>query len=381
MVKMLEQSLIEELLTVTNGEIALANNESSRRRAWDRFFRSPLQEGGAESVIEHEKTVLQFRGDFFSLDRLELMLEEMARCGPYAPRIALIHAEVASMGHRFIDARRHLEQAQSDLALSAEAAKLRLTIDQACGLNVDAVLRERHRSARAAGRMQDFVALGALLADLGDFAEADACYQQAIRRYREASPFPIAWVWFQRGVLWGELMPDTRPDVAERFYRRAVDLLPGFVRAHVHLAEILISHERFEEAEATLLPVVESCDAEAHWRLSDALVAQGRSAEAAVRLKTAHDLFDLCLTHHLLAFADHGAAFFADSGADNHRAVELAKVNVANRPTLRACEQAYAITIEAGDRTAASGILAQSRQLWGNTRAFQLSKLAGDLAG
>ena len=40
------------------------------------------------------------------------------------------------------------------------------------------------------------------------------------------------------------------------------------------------------------------------------------------------------------AFADHGAAFYSGSGNDAARALDLASANVANRPTLRAFEQA-----------------------------------------
>jgi hypothetical protein len=53
------------------------------------------------------------------------------------------------------------------------------------------------------------------------------------------------------------------------------------------------------------------------------------------------------LEKHLLAFADHAAEFYAGSGNDSKRALELARVNVANRPTRRAVEQARAIAVKA----------------------------------
>ena len=46
---------------------------------------------------------------------------------------------------------------------------------------------------------------------------------------------------------------------------------------------------------------------------------------------------------HLLAFADHAAEFYAGSGNDLGRALQLARTNAANRPTRRALEQAQAI--------------------------------------
>jgi hypothetical protein len=51
----------------------------------------------------------------------------------------------------------------------------------------------------------------------------------------------------------------------------------------------------------------------------------------------------------LLAFADHGAEFYLGSGNDAARAIELARINVANRPTLRALKQAQATALASGD--------------------------------
>jgi hypothetical protein len=53
--------------------------------------------------------------------------------------------------------------------------------------------------------------------------------------------------------------------------------------------------------------------------------------------------FEALLDKHPLAFADHAAEFYAGSGNDCRRALELARMNVANRPTRRAVRQADAI--------------------------------------
>jgi hypothetical protein len=77
----------------------------------------------------------------------------------------------------------------------------------------------------------------------------------------------------------------------------------------------------------------------------------------------------------LLAFADHGAEFYAGSGHNWRRALDLARVNVANRPTLRAFEQAHDIAVNAGDMEAASQILAEATMRWGSATAFRSSRL------
>jgi hypothetical protein len=80
------------------------------------------------------------------------------------------------------------------------------------------------------------------------------------------------------------------------------------------------------------------------------------------------------LERHLLAFADHGAAFYAGSGNDCFRALQLARINVANRPTLRAFEQAYSIALSNAEVGAASELLAEATKRWGSA-AFQSSPL------
>jgi len=49
---------------------------------------------------------------------------------------------------------------------------------------------------------------------------------------------------------------------------------------------------------------------------------------------------------------------------------------VANRPTLRAFEQAHDIAVNAGDMEAASQILAAATMRWGSASAFRSSRLA-----
>ena len=129
-----------------------------------------------------------------------------------------------------------------------------LAIDQACGVDLDAVLAARRRIATASGRLEDLVPLGAVLADLECFAEADAVYRQAFYSYDGVSPFPLAWGCFQLGMLWGELVPVPDLDLAALWYRRAIAYLPGYVKARVHLAEIYASQDDIDDAETLLRP-------------------------------------------------------------------------------------------------------------------------------
>jgi tetratricopeptide (TPR) repeat protein len=206
--------------------------------------------------------------------------------------------------------------------------------------------------------------------------DADRIYGQALEVCRDVSPFPVVWVCFQLGMLWGELVPEPQAARAARWYRTAIERFPSYTKARVHLAEIYCSSGQAGDAEAVLIPAISSGDPEVGRRLADALASQKRYAEAEVHMQAARFGFEALLERHLLAFADHGAEFFAGSGNDWRRALDLARVNVANRPTLRAFEQAHDIAANAGNPEAAAQLLAQARRRWGSATAFRTSRLA-----
>jgi tetratricopeptide (TPR) repeat protein len=363
-------------LRTTDGEIALINLESVRQRAWSRFHQDAMREGIAESIAECEQLTAQFVGDVSALDRLETLAERLGQVDGGSARTALVQAQVASTLHRFADAKQHLAQAKLGGARPGDVQRLEMTIDQACGLSLDGVLEERRKIADKYNRLDDLIALGALLADLRDFVGAEFAYHQALRVYSDVSPFPVAWVCFQLGLLWGELVPEPDTDRAAHWYRKAVDSLPKYVAARLHLAEICASSGRPGEAEALLMPAAATGDPVVYWRLADVLAAQGRVNEAHMQMQAARSAFESLLEKHLLAFANHGAEFYAGSGGNFDRALELARVNVANRPTLRAYEQAHAIAVSGGDESSAAELFAAATERWGRTAAFQASPLA-----
>lgn len=360
----------------TDGDIAVINLASARQQSWSKFWRDPQRPGIAEYIVEQEQLTAQYVGDLTALDRLESLVNHLDRVSPGAMRTALIHAQVAAMAHRFRDARDHLSNAERRGAMPADVQRLRLSIDQACGTELESVLEVRQRMAAESGRLEDLVPLGSLLADLGDFDKADRTYDRALREYSDVSPFAAAWVCFQRGVLWGELVPETESNRAARWYRKAIEYLHCYVKARVHLSEIYLQSGNVADAESLLVVAISSGDPEVSWRLADVLNAMGRQAEAEARMQAAQLGFEELLSKHLLAFADHGAEFYSGSGKNARRAFELAGINLANRPTLRAFEQAYEAAVGAEATHAASELLVAARSRWGETKAFGLSPLA-----
>jgi len=331
--------LVIERIGVTAGDIAAINLESARQRSWNRFWRAPEQPGIAELIVEQEQLTAQFIGDLGAFDRIETLVHELIRVEPESARTALISAQVACSLHRFAEARQSLAMALRRGAPKDATDRLVLTLDQATGMNLREVLAARRERAARPGHWEERIPLGALLADLGEFDEADGTYVEALRTYPDVSPFAPAWASFQLGVLWGETAPTPDPDRAAKWYRTAIDYLPGYVKARVHLAEIYLDAGLMYDATALLAPALESGDPEVSWRLADIAHAAGDDRAAGVHLAAARSGFEALLAKHPLAFADPGAEVYAGSGNDPARAIELAAVNLANRPTMRAFEQ------------------------------------------
>jgi tetratricopeptide (TPR) repeat protein len=372
------EALVENIQypMATAGDIAVVNLESARLQSWSRFWQSPQRTGIAEYIVEQEQITLQFLSDVSALDRLDELVQQLVRLDMDSMGTVLIQAQVASTTHRFADARGYLQMAATIGALPEGANRMLLSIDQACGDRLDAVLETRRKMAVESGRLEDLVPLGALLTDLREFDEADRIYQRALMGYQDVSPFALAWVCFQLGALWGELVPDTQSDRAAQWYRQAIEYIPSYVKARVHLSEIYLSSNRAEDAEALLIPAASSGDPEVHWRLADVMVAMGKHSDAAAQMHAARSGFEDLLQRYLLAFADHGAEFYSGSGDDPGRAFALASSNLENRATLRAFEQTYKTAIAAGNSKDASEILSAAKERCGGTSAFRISSLA-----
>lgn len=327
-----------ECIATTAGDIAAINLESARQRSWVRFWRAPAQPGIAELIVEQEQLAAQFMGDLAAFDRLETLVDVLTQAEPKSGRTALIGAQVACSTHRFAEARDSLAQAIACGAPTTATERLSLTIDQATGCNLAAVLAARCARATRPGQWEDLIPLGALLADIGEYAEADRTYVDALRTYPDVSPFGPAWASFLLGALWGETVPVPDTERAAKWYRAAIDYLPGYVKARVHLAEIYLDQGETHDATMLLAPALDSGDPEVSWRLADVAQAAGDADDVALHLAAARAGFEALLAKHVLAFADHGAEFYMGSGGDVARALELASINLANRPTKRAFE-------------------------------------------
>jgi hypothetical protein len=146
---MIDSPVLETILPLaTAGEIAVINLESSLQQSWSRFRQSPQRPGVAEYIVEQEQMTLQVLSDATALDRLDALVDQLARSDAEPMRVALIQAQVCGTKHHFSEARECLQMAEAFGPPPPTASRMLSSIDQACGNNLATVL-ESGRPVRA----------------------------------------------------------------------------------------------------------------------------------------------------------------------------------------------------------------------------------------
>lgn len=327
----------------TDGEIFTLNMQSSLAHQWSLFHKYPDRSGVLDSIFDGESNMAQFFGDYAALDRIENLANTLLISRPDFASSHMLAARVNAARHYFLQANENLTQAKKLGADAHDMTRIQLGIQQALGENLEAVLVQRQSLAKQSRTVENLVPLGALLADLGHYEAANDIYLEALRSSVGLSPLGPAWTCFQLGVLWGELHVSLDQEYASHWYTQAVKYLPGYTHAAVHLAEIYLDHDEFEDSHKQLTSVLHSGDPEVRWRLSDLFTKQGNLTAANAEKEIARTMYETLLSRHELAFADHAAEFYLGSGADPERALQLSLVNLNNRSTKRA----YSLALDA----------------------------------
>lgn len=300
---------------------------------------------GADSILLGTRVELalvrsRFLGDFDELQRAHALALRRVLGPKIEAEAALSYASMLGGLHRFEEA-----SAWLDVAEGLKADRWRLTLARA----VIAIARGEafeylpwlEEQAESAPTLASHTTLAAAYASLGWFDEADRAFVRALSSYRDVSPFPVAWIQFQRGVMWAERAGDESK--GRDFYASALTHLPSYVTANVHLAEL----ERADDPAAAarrleaILPT--TWDPEPFGLLAEIYEQLGQPERAKPLATEAGRRYAILLDRFPDAFADHGAEFYLGVGANPARAFELALRNVKNRPT----ERAYAILLEA----------------------------------
>jgi hypothetical protein len=327
----------------TSPTLAVTNLSSQVDSARLRVERLPRDISARENLVDLLLARSQFLGSYQDFD---LVFETVngALAMDLAPaRTAVLHARVLSAVHEFDAALAELDRAKKLGVNNTEG--LRQTIQLAQGKDPSSVLAAREALASSLPSYNSFTQLAAAQTAAQDFERADEAYFQALLAYRDVSPFPLAWVAFQRGVMWGERADD--PDRAYGLYQVAVDRLPQYVVGNVHLSELEFAEGSEREAIDRLERIVNRTeDPEPASRLAQYLASSNpiRSAQYAEQADLGYQRL---LAKYPLAFADHACEFYLGAGEDTEQALELALRNLDNRQT----ERAFQLAIRAAHAT------------------------------
>jgi tetratricopeptide (TPR) repeat protein len=314
----------------------------------------------------------QFLGRIVDYEHAEALAEQLVEDAPSDGRAFLARAQVRATLHRFAAALADLAEAERLGVNSDRCAAVRATIFQASG-RYDEALAIRQHLTQARPDIRSLGAEAAVRAERGEIDEAERLFVKAQHQYRDVSPFPVVWLYFQEGLMW---MWEGNLERARIVFEAACARLPGYAAAQGHLAmveaalarreramavfhrwmqaedleqareESHVPHtgqeaavRRYERAIALLRQQANnSDDPEYASQLARLLKEVGQLDEAQHWRDLAASRYDELMVRHPEAFADHAAEFWLTVGGDAQRGHLLAAQNFELRKTPRAYE-------------------------------------------
>jgi len=366
----------KERLT-TDPKIALQNLDGQIEELEKAHARSPEALQFTGTLVGLLATRAQYLGRLSDYDRALALAEEAIHRAPGNASALLMRAGARSSLHLFSDAMTDIDQATATGAEPETIAPLRASIFQAQGH-----LREALAIWRKLGSSDsDIRTLGSLAVaegEAGNRAEALRLFSAAVQHYRDVSPFPIAWIELQEGMMWerdGELAK------AQSHYEAARRYVPQYAPATEHLASVLMGQGEHRKAAALLRPVADSCeDPELAVLLATTLVQLGDLKEGARYELAARERYEALVHRHPEAFGDHAARLWLTENPA--KAFALARQNLANRRTPDAFELTISAALAAGEQTAACELADEALALDKPApRIHQLAMRAFDACG
>jgi tetratricopeptide (TPR) repeat protein len=285
-------------------------------------------------------------GRIGDLEANQALAETLVDEAPKDGRVWIARARTRAALHRFQAALEDLLAAERTGVDVSATEGVRAGILQAIGRNDDALVIRR----RLVERHRDILSLGGLAlvqAARGELVEAERSFAEAVAGYRDVSPFPVAWIEFQRGLMW---MREDQLERARTWLAAAHDRLPQHAQARGHLAEVEAALGNVDRAVALLTPLAATTeDPDYAAQLARILGEAGRGEEARPWRERAVARYDDLLAKYPEAFADHAAELYLAAGADPARALVEAERNLKVRPTVRAWELVMRAADAAGD--------------------------------
>lgn len=314
-------------LRTTDGTLAAGNFQGQIRELERQLAAHPTDADRSLALVQLLGARAQFFGRLEDYDRALKLAESVVAARPKAADSYLVRAGARAALHQFADAYLDVEQANRLGAPRARVDEIRASLALASGqLDLALALAKSRVQHRA-----DATSLGSLavvFAAMGSTAEASAAFLEAQGLLVDPSPFPLAWLYFQEGLVAERAGHWAR---ARELYEAAHERLPAYASVAGHLAGVLASTGEKSRA-ITLLRSITSDDPEYPAQLALLLVGVD-DEEAATLREWARSRFEELVLWHPAAFADHAARFYLAAGADPRRALKLAEINRGLRAT------------------------------------------------
>ena len=285
---------------------------------------------GLVELISLRGMILSHIADY---ERAVEITDQLVSDAPDDTRALVARARTRAGFHRFNEALSDVDRAEL-LSLDAETANSeRAAIFQALG-RYDEALALREEAVQRRASFENLAALVGLHAERGEIDDAERQYAQSRSHYRGVSPFPLALLDFQMGLMW---MDENRLDEARRSFEAARRRVPAYAQAQGHLAEVEAQLGETDSAVARLRSLaVSSDDPDYAAQLARILGETDREGESWHWRGGAAARYNELIASHPEAFADHAAEFWLAAGADPDKALLLAKMNLEVRNTPRA---------------------------------------------
>ena len=259
----------------------------------------------------------------------------------------VVRARTRAVFHRFIEALDDLDHADLISPQGAAAERERAAILQAMGHYHEALVTYEAATADRGEQFERDAALAGFWAERAKTETAQQFYLDCLQSYRGVSPFPLALLDFQLGLMW---MGQDRLSEARTCFRTAVRRVPAFAAAQGHLAEVDAELGETEAAIGRLVPLATSSDDPDYAaQLARILGEIGRGEESIAWRRIAASRYDELTAAHPAAFADHAAEFWLGVGNDPPKGLRFAEFNLRVRKTPRA----YDLLAQALDANAA----------------------------
>lgn len=318
---------------LTDGELAM-NNLQAQIAGQERQLMNGSRAAVGDRVELIELAVLrgQILGHISDYEWAATVAEQLTQ-DAYTDGLSFVaRARTRSLFHRFADALDDLDTAQQLGADPAIVDAERASVFQAIG-RYEPALAIYTEAAKRRADFGSFGALATLHAERGDISIAERFFDESLDHYRGVSPFPLALLYFRRGLMWLE---EDELEHAQSWFEAAIRLLPAYSAAQGHLAEVEAASGELDAAIARLLPLTTSSD-DPDYAASLARVLRdaGRVDEASGWRNKAATRYHELLVRHPEAFADHAAEFWLEAGKDAAQALRCAKLNLEVRQTPR----------------------------------------------